>query len=301
MFASLNNQDRCGRGHSSSVFRIRSRLGFSRLELVVVTAIISFLCGLSVSYLRGLSLKSKATVCRENLRQLSLGMLLYINESDGRLPYASLVQNTRSQSTWDTLVSPAVRSQLKSPDPNVAAPPQSKVNELLLCPADRVKPADWAAKYKLRRRTYAMPQHDMRQANWPPGPDNATGVGLWWSFGSKGTNQPSSLIYNAEEPTKQASVRTGMILQPKATILLAEQAKTNNIVANGQGSTINCAADHLDTALLPLKNYHQGKFNYLMVDGHVEFLSPDQTVGATGEAGDNPRKHLGMWTIRAKD
>jgi hypothetical protein len=38
-----------------------------------------------------------------------------------------------------------------------------------------------------------------------------------------------------------------------------------------------------------------------MVDGHVEFLSPDQTVGATGEAGENPRKHLGMWTIRAKD
>ena len=48
---------------------------------------------------------------------------------------------------------------------------------------------------------------------------------------------------------------------------------------------------------LTAANFHNGRFNYLLADGHVETLRPEQTLGT----GNNPGRQTGMWTILAGD
>jgi hypothetical protein len=47
-----------------------------------------------------------------------------------------------------------------------------------------------------------MPQHNMWEKNWPPGPENQTGVGLHWTFFTKGSNKPplTFVCSNSREP-----------------------------------------------------------------------------------------------------
>ncbi|MFA6543626.1 MAG: hypothetical protein WCS99_04325 [Limisphaerales bacterium] len=290
---------------TSSTFSRQRRsiaAAFTRVELAVVIGLVVLLAGLAIAFARHTASRSKPNVCRGNLRQLGAAMSIYSLSCDTKLPYASLIFSNRSQTTWDTLLSPILRSEMKKVigDPNVAAPSQSAVNHLLLCPSDTIPPAAWAQKYKLHRRTYSITRHNMALANWPPGPGNATGIGLNWTFGPFGTNPPSAKIYSTST-NRQASVRLGMILKPAETLLLAEHAWTNNIVANGAGSWIDRTGDHVEQSRLPAATYHSGRFNYLKVDGHVDLMFPDETVGTNGVVGDDPRRHGGMWTIRAND
>lgn len=270
----------------------------------MVISLVVLLAGLATLFLRRSASQSKPNACAENLRQLGSAMSIYSFSNDTKIPYASLVFTTRDQSTWDTLLSPIVRTEVKKllGNPNVAAPSQSAVNRLLLCPADTVPAASWAQKYKLHRRTYAMTRHNMGPANWPPSATNSTGLGLTWTFGPRGTNPPSDKIYNFAATNKQASVRLGMILKPSETLLLTEHVWTNNIVANAAGAWIDRTSAHVvNPALLPAESFHKGRVNYLTVEGRVELLPPDRTVGPKGEVGEDPRKHGGWWTIRSDD
>lgn len=275
---------------------------FTRTELAIAIGLVGLIAGLAGLFLKRTAMRSKPNMCAENLRFLGVAMAIYTASNDTRLPYASLVLSNRSQTTWDTLLNPVLRSEMKKlfANPNVAAPSKDVANRLLLCPSDTIPPAAWAQKYKLHRRTYSITRHNMAPANWPPGPGNGTGIGLNWTFGPHGTNPPSAKLYNLGT-NRQAAVRSGMIARPAETLLLAEHAWTNNIATVGAGAWIDRTSDHVEPALLPAEKYHGGRFNYLMVDGHAELLPPDQTVGVQGEVGEDPRKHRGMWTIRADD
>lgn len=268
---------------------------FTRGELLVVIGLLVLLGGLVALLLTRPRTKAGAVVCKDNLRQLGAALAIYTKENDTRLPYAFLMLSNPSQISWDTLLRPALRTIT----PDTGGTNAGSANRTLLCPADTIPSAEWAQKYKLLRRTYSMTRHNMSPQNWPPSSTNSTGLGINWSFGPRGTNPPSPKIYNADGP--QAAVRTGMILQPSETLFLAEHAWTNNIVANAAGAWIDRASAHTDPAMLPSDIYHKGRFNYLQVDGRVELLAPSQTVGPNGVAGDDPKRHLGMWTIKAHD
>lgn len=268
---------------------------FTRGELIVVIALVAVLGVVLALLLTRPRTRTGTAVCADNLRQLGAAMAIYTKENDTRLPYAFLMLSNPSQISWDTLLRPALRAVT----PDTGGTNGNSANRVLLCPADTIPTAEWAQKYKLLRRTYSMTRHNMSPQNWPPSSTNATGLGINWSFGPRGTNPPSSKIYNAEGP--QAAVRMSMILQPSATLFLAEHAWTNNIVANAAGAWIDRTTAHTDPAMLPADLYHKGRFNYLQVDGSVELLAPSQTVGPNGVAGDDPKRHLGMWTIKAHD
>lgn len=272
-----------------------SQSAFTRGELLVVIGLVALLAGVAALFFSRPRIKSGAVVCKDNLRQLGAAMAIYARDNDTRLPYAFLMMSNPSQTSWDTLLRPALRATT----PETSGTNPGSANRLLLCPADSIPPAEWAQKYKLLRRTYSMTRHNMSPQNWPPSSTNATGLGLNWSFGPRGTNPPSAKIYNPDGP--QAAVRLGMILQPAETLFLAEHAWTNNIVGNAAGAWIDRASAHTEPARLPPETYHRGRFNYLQVDGRVELLSPAQTVGPNGEAGDDPKRHGGMWTIKAND
>jgi prepilin-type processing-associated H-X9-DG protein len=253
---------------------------FNCIELLVVIATLAVLAILALAAIDGLRQKSRETACLGNLRQLGVAMSLYEKSNEERLPFAFVEYSSSSFVSWDRLIYSYV--------------PASGQNHLLRCPSDTI-----SAKGSDPRRTYSMPKHAMDKRDWPPASDNMSGVGLWWAPRGREYASLSSLNSKTKGKTNAIpAISTDMILSPDATMLLTEQAQANNLEFNYSGATVDNPAKQLDTKVIKIGRYHGGKFNYLMVDGHVEWLSPLESMGENDPVYDDTgKKFQNIWTI----
>ena len=118
--------------------------------------------------------------------------------------------------------------------------PSKSINKTLLCPEDRI-PLSWSGL----RRTYSM---------------NVKAMGI--------------TAYTATDPQDGKSVMS--IQEPSKTLLLVELPSSNNCAYNDSCSCAYSPANQMANGLPPL---HNGRFNYLFCDGHVEALLPKETIG----------------------
>src|SRR5438445_6957791 len=65
----------------------RLRSGFTLVELLVVIAIVGVLAALLLSALSQAKSRAQTTVCVNNLKQLQLAWLVYVDDNDDQLPY----------------------------------------------------------------------------------------------------------------------------------------------------------------------------------------------------------------------
>lgn len=269
---------------------------FARRDLLAAVLALSVLVLLVVAWSGRARQVTAEGVCLDNLKNLGTGMAIYVAENDSKLPIAAVHYSDREFIVWDKLIATQIRTELARRNPEERKPTTAEVGKMFSCPADTVPRAAWS--YFNRKRSYSMTDHNMEPANWPPAAANETGVGLWWNWRDSGVHALAN-FENAPKP--MPGVRLDMIQEPKATILVTEMLSGRNIViGNGAGATVRSTTEQLNPKTLPPEQHHKGRFNYLMVDGHVEFLKPEKTVG-TGKAGNDPRSHKGMWTIKAKD
>ena len=89
----------------SRKFRSR-RLGFTLIELLVVIAIISILAAILFPVFQKVRENARQISCASNEKQLSLGVLMYTQDSDEYLPPSQAADNT----LWPALIAPYVKN-----------------------------------------------------------------------------------------------------------------------------------------------------------------------------------------------
>ncbi len=80
--------------------RLRSRrtegsCGFTLVELLVVISIIAALAALLLPALNKTKEQGRATLCRNNMRQISIGMMLYADDNEDYLPWPGSFNSNR--------------------------------------------------------------------------------------------------------------------------------------------------------------------------------------------------------------
>jgi prepilin-type processing-associated H-X9-DG protein len=82
------------------------------------------------------------------------------------------------------------------------------------------------------------------------------------------------------------------VRNPGGTLAIAENPKNNNIVGNIWPASVLNPQDQTNNYGQSVLALHNGRFNYLMHDGHTELRKLQETVGSGNLV--NPK---GMWTI----
>jgi prepilin-type N-terminal cleavage/methylation domain-containing protein/prepilin-type processing-associated H-X9-DG protein len=78
----------------------QQRFGFTLIELLVVVAIIAILASLILPALSQARTKAHATTCRNNLRQIGLGLQIYVTDFAAYVPYGDPTGDPTTGTMW---------------------------------------------------------------------------------------------------------------------------------------------------------------------------------------------------------
>jgi prepilin-type processing-associated H-X9-DG protein len=254
---------------------VKRNQAFTRLDLITLVTVAGLL-GSWFVYLHA-GERGRRLQCAANLRVLGGAMHNYANERSGAIPPAGVES---PQMTWDLLIAQYLEStkSVITSEKQLSRPVAARYS----CPADPLHRGE-------RPRTFAMSFHNMTPQNWPPGPDNATGVGLWWDSDSM-TSLLGQVTTNVDE---LSLVKLTWFPEPANTILLTEYPNVNNWLGHVDDVRVQNPNEQMSGLAAALAQMHRGRFNYLMADGHVEPLTALQTGGIDGTTGS--------WSIKAGD
>ena len=143
-------------------------------------------------------------------------------------------------------------------------------------------------------------------SNWPPAPDNECGLGLNWNveLGPNASWNPRDATgMGSDIPGRQKAVHENLILKPEETIMFTERVRHEMLQGSFAYQHIETPVDHLigNTMREDYVNsvsFHLGTLNYIMVDGHVEQYTVEESLGVN-------RVGLGVqtgpWTMNGDD
>src|ERR1017187_8898551 len=247
--------------------------GFTRTDALTVIGVV---CLLGVLVWAGISIageKRRIWVCAHHLKTLGRAFGDYAQDHKGALPPAVFDDGQRSTS-WDREIAVYLEPELAKqnlPDQQKAL--EAKVAPVFKCPSDR------ELRGGALPRSYSMPMYDINRAGWPPDANSLGGLGL---YVDAKTLAKAREAMPSELPDYVPAIKISMVPAPADTALLVERISIPNALWQTKYACIISAKEQFDAKTFAAKDFHGGKMNYLMLDGHVELLWPVQSGGQTG-------------------
>lgn len=218
---------------------------FTLIELLVVIAIIAILAAMLLPALSKAKNRAGQTVCYGNLKQLTYGLMMYVDSFNGTFP-ACASRNTYGFQVEDWIY---WRSSLplyplrKSP---IVATVGSTSSNLFRCPLDREARPPGADAYVF---SYSMTSYDLNN-NQALGITSIRSATAWYPFRQNRIKNPSNKIMIAEE---QSSTRPGEVSDPNRNNINDGRWLPSE---GGGGGDV-------------LTSRHNKKANVAFADGHV--------------------------------
>lgn len=249
--------------------------GFSRVELAMVVLVLMVL-GTVVWLGKDRAREARNTwACKQRLKGLGEAFAMYARERAGRLPVGA-AQIPGQETSWDREL-----AGMWGVSGAVAA--LEREAGRFWCPSDREPRGEG------RPRSYAMPMYELRTEGWPPGRLSRGGVGLYLDPGRLRIAWESDGTLGETWPV----MRISMVPDPSGTALLVERVAIRNVLGSPTFACILNTREQWAAKTLERDRFHGGRFNYLMVDGHVERMTERVSGGHTGDGG--------VWTLRPDD
>jgi len=229
------------------IFNRRShhRSAFTLIELLVVISIITVLAAILFPVFARAREQARKAACMSNLKQLGLGVLMYVQDNDERYPVAQLIAPPSPDIYWYTAISAYVKN-----------------DQVFTCPTAG----------KIARGSHGY--------GWNIGGTKInTNNGVGNGFGYRSTTG------NWFTPSGTGPVTLAQIEQPSTTILASDPSSngytSNGVMARSYGTLDYMPVLHggqvgpFDEGIVAVAPGGGG--NYLFADGHVKFYNASQT------------------------
>lgn len=247
----------------------RRRRGFTLIELLVVIAVIAILAALLLPALSAAKARALQTQCLNNLKQLGLGMMLYLSDSNDRFPNMASNNQNWQPADWiywrtndfanpqDRIENSAIVSELKT----------GGKAALFRCPADRNDA--WRRSQGNAAYWYS---YTLNGIGYQYGDNLDHGMGSssgYAAFKSSGIRRPSNKMMLAEEPATPSNqpgsdappggkfITVGGVTYTLPNPVAAADDGRWEVFRNGQPNN-------------SLTTRHRGRADVGFVDGHVQ-------------------------------
>ncbi|HEY0456072.1 MAG TPA: prepilin-type N-terminal cleavage/methylation domain-containing protein [Verrucomicrobiae bacterium] len=230
---------------------------FTLVELLVVIAIVAILAALLLPALNNAKEHGRATLCKSNMRQVTLGIQLYTDENDFYFPWPGDVnRNLEPDWVWggQSAINPFNPVSWTAPDFGFRADAGSVYTYVTTLP--RVEPD----KYDKASLNNTYPVYRCPSTG-------KLGERLRVNYSMNGWLNPGVKPTPTSDPVPEKGVLHTTVVNPSEKVLLVnEDPKTMN----------NASFYPLGTAVNGQFTIHLGRVNLSFIDGHVESLSDKQ-------------------------